>query len=444
MRCRFDGIIGKENNTPVTLKAPPSKSVGHRLLICAALADGMSKISGLELSEDILATVDCLKALGAEIELEKLGHVGSDMYEAAVKGIFTKADPVSSDALFITNRSRHGYKAPILDCRECGSTLRFMIPVCTLMYSRNMIPGNQSIKLTGSARLLSRPLEVYDDLFKYSQVTFAHNKDYVEIRGSMMSGNNKINGNISSQFVTGLLFTLPMLDGDSRLEITPPIESRPYIDITTAVLNMCGVDTEWENDTTIYMKGGQHYDPMDVTVEGDWSNGAILLVLSRLYKSIGRDIRITGLDSHSMQGDKAITGMLDAIDRGETVDITDYPDLGPVLMAYMAATGGGHMTGTSRLAIKESDRGAAMKEELAKMGVVTEVGNNDIRVNSPEEGLHRPDKPLDGHGDHRIVMSMSVLCSIYGGTIDGIEAVNKSFPSFFKTLEKAMGEENAS
>ncbi len=432
------------------IQAPPSKSIAHRLLICAALADGTSHISGLEMSADIKATIECLKALGADISLEKAEYEESssgELYNATVtgiRGLYEGGDRREDKNADPAEASSDGEEGLILDCNESGSTLRFLIPVCTLLFNNGLLPVSTPVRFKGAGRLLARPLDVYDRLFEYTYVNFTHNPDSVEVSGSLLPGDHYIDGNVSSQFITGLLLTLPMLKGSSRIKINPPVESRPYIDITISVLNEFGIDVKWEDDRTLYMPGSQIPRPVDKKVEGDWSNGAILYALAVIHRDLGRDIILTGLREESVQGDKAALSMLEAIDKGETtVDISDCPDLGPILMAYMAIKGGGRLTGTSRLSIKESDRGKAMKAELEKMGATVVVEGNDIRVIS-DGGLSAPKETIDGHNDHRIVMSMAVLCTIYGGVIEGAEAVNKSFPSFFEVLRKVGMDINVS
>ena len=437
MKCVINKTDAINASEPIFIQAPPSKSIAHRMLICAALGDGVSHISGLELSDDIKATLDCLKIMGAQVKLtEENGNTSAvcTLYTAEVTGIKGLYDnnPVNdrsgcdpSDKEFID-----------LDCKECGSTLRFLIPVCTLLYSKNILHRDQIMRFTGEGRLLARPLDVYDNLFKYTFVSFVHNPDSVWVSGSLQAGDYRLEGNVSSQFITGLLLTLPMVEGNSRVHIIPPVESRPYINITIDVLREFGVEVKWEDDNTIYIPGSQKCKPIDKTIEGDWSNGAILYTLAVLQRDRGRNIVLTGLRENSSQGDKAFINMMESIDKGDnTVDISDCPDLGPILMVYLAMKGGGTLTGTSRLSIKESDRGHAMKQELEKMGATVVVEGNDIHVQSAE-GLHAPSDVIDSHNDHRIAMSMAVLCSIYGGSIDDAEAVNKSFPSFFDTMRK--------
>ena len=381
-----------------TAKAPPSKSMAHRLLICAGFAEGESMVRGIGAvpSEDILATMDCLKALGASCRLED-GAVlvrGTDIFSAP-EGV-------------------------VLPCRECGSTLRFFIPPVLL--------GGKTATLTGSERLLGRPLSVYEEICREQGLWFLRGRESLGIRGPLGSGEYIVPGNISSQFVSGLLFALPLLAGDSTIRLLPPVESRPYIDMTMEAMKAFGVIAEWENEVTIRIPGGQKYRPAEVRVEGDWSNAAFLLAMG---------IKVTGLDSESRQGDRCCEGMFEELRRGfAEMDISDCPDLGPVLFAFAAAHGGGRFTGTRRLRDKESDRAAAMAEELEKFGAKVTVGENSVTVTA-EEGIRAPRAMLLGHGDHRIVMALSVLCVRTGGSIQGAEAVAKSFPDFFERLREA-------
>ncbi len=375
------------------VKAPPSKSMAHRLLICAGLASGKSRIEGISYSEDILATIDCLKALGAEIET-------GDTY-AEVTG----TDP-------------KGPACAVLPCRESGSTLRFIIPVCMLSPAET--------RLVGSDSLMNRPLIVYERLFAERGLQFKKSGNSLSIKGKLPPGTYSFAGNVSSQFASGLLFALPLLGEDSRIELMPPVESRPYIDMTVSALNGFGVKADWVNETEITIPGCQRYMPRELTVEGDWSNSAFLIAMG---------IPVTGLDDKSLQGDRICTEYYAALDDGcPVLDISDCPDLGPVLFAYAAMHSGGRFTGTDRLRLKESDRCESMKAELEKFGTEVIVGENEITVRS---GISRPKVPLDSHNDHRIAMAMSVLCAAVGGTIRGAEAVSKSFPDYFEVISSA-------
>ena len=375
------------------IKAPPSKSMAHRLLIAAGLSNGVSRVTGIAPSEDVSATVDCLRLLGAKITL--------------ANGVATVCgtDPKKSSGA-------------TLPCRESGSTLRFFLPLCLL--------SGGTATLTGSAKLLSRPLSVYETLAKEKGFALAETETAVRVSGRLTAGEYVVPGNVSSQFVSGLLFALPLLDGDSTIKLLPPVESRNYIDLTLAALAEHGVRAEWTDETTLAVKGGQTYFPHDAAVEGDWSNAAPFLALG---------LDVIGLDADSLQGDRVCTESFRLLDAGRaTLDLTDCPDLAPVLMAYAAMRRGGTFTGTHRLRFKESDRGAAMAQELAKFGVDVSVGWDEITV---EGGLRAPSETLEGHGDHRVVMALSVLCARTGGTIAGAEAVRKSFPDFFEKLRLA-------
>ena len=379
-----------------TLPAPPSKSMAHRLLLCAGLCKGESVVRNVAFSEDIRATMDVLRAIGARIDPDQ-EHVfikGADVRRASC------AEPVS--------------------CRESGSTLRFAIPLLLL--------SGEPFTLTGHGRLMQRPQSVYADLCRKQGLRFEQNGDAITLAGPLQAGDFEIPGDISSQFVSGLLFALPLLDADSTIRLLPPVESRSYIDMTLAALKAFGITAGWADETTLIVPGGQQYRPWDIAVEGDWSNAAFFHAL----RALGHDVRVTGLRQDALQGDRVCVPYFEALQAGcPTLDISDCPDLGPVLMAAAAGLHGCTLTGTRRLAIKESDRGAAMAEELAKLGVTCEIGENAITVSA---GLHPPTEPLCGHNDHRIVMACAVLLTRVGGTIIGAEAVSKSFPDFFDRL----------
>lgn len=374
--------------------APPSKSMAHRLLICAGVSrGGESVVRGVALSQDVLATLDCLAALGAQYEYET--------GVAKVRGADVFSPPEHA----------------ALPCRECGSTLRFFIPLALL--------SERELTMTGSETLLDRPLSVYKDICVAQSLRLKKRGGKLRLQGPLSPGEYRIPGNISSQFVSGLLFALPLLDSESVLRLLPPVESRPYIDMTLAALREFGVTAEWTDELTLQIPGGQAYQPREVSVEGDWSNASFFLALG---------VPVTGLREDSLQGDRVCVKYFKALDAGNAeLDISDCPDLGPVLFAYAAMRHGGRFTGTRRLQIKESDRGAAMQEELRKFGVAVEIEENRVTVGC---SLSAPTEILDGHNDHRVVMALSVLCAQTGGTIAGAEAVNKSFPDFFDRLKE--------
>ena len=381
--------------------APPSKSMAHRLLIGAALAEGESIVRGLSPSEDILATCDCLDALGAEI-----------------------SSATSSDAC--TVRGMEGVPSSssprTLYCRESGSTLRFLLPLC--------LDGVPTV-LRGQGRLLARPMEIYRELCERRGIAFAQNEEGITVCGRLTSGKYSLRGDVSSQFITGLLFALPRLEGDSRICLTTHLESRSYLDLTLDALHTFGIRVEWRGERELYIPGNQRYRAADVTVEGDHSNAAFLGALNAL----GGQVTVDGLREDSLQGDRIWRAHLTALGAGcPTISLADCPDLGPVLMAVAAAGQGAVFTDAARLRIKESDRGVAMAQELAAFGVAVEISPDGGIITVRGGTLRTPDRVLCGHNDHRIVMSLALLCTLTGGSISDARAVAKSMPEFFEVL----------
>ena len=382
-----------------SVTAPPSKSAAHRALICAALGVRMTRVNNVSFSDDINATLYCLEKMGAKVER------GEDFV------ILGGLNPFSTPSCE-------------LYCGESGSTLRFLIPLCML--------SSNPITLTGSERLFSRNLEVYREIAAQNEITFDLKKDNLTIKGNLKSGHYKVRGDISSQFISGLMFALPLLSGDSVLEITENFESAPYVAITQHALNNAGVRIE--NQDRIYkIKGSGQYDCEDITVEGDYSNAAFL----DGFNLLGGSVEVAGLREDSLQGDKVYQRFYSELSSGvKQFDLTDCPDLAPVMFALASSMGGAEFTGTKRLKIKESDRAAAMAEELKKFGISVTVEENRVIVESGT--LKAPSEWLHSHNDHRIVMALSLLCSAVGGVIDGAEAVAKSYPDYFEKI-KSLG-----
>ncbi len=386
-----------------SVSAPPSKSLAHRLLICAGMSEGESIIHGISDSEDILATLDCLSAFGAKYE--RTGN-GSTLKISGVN--FKEAAPKSS-----------------LACRESGSTLRFFIPPA-------LLSGNNTM-FCGSETLMKRPMEVYKKLCSDGGMLFGCDGNSIIVKGKLRSGSYSVVGNISSQFISGLLFALPLCEGDSKINITPPIESRSYIDLTLAALDEFGVKASWQDEHTIFIPGSQRYKPREASVEGDYSNAAFL----DAFNLLGGSVKTEGLKENSLQGDSVYSRYFEMIAKGSpSIHIGDCPDLGPIMFAMSAAKYGGIFSGTRRLKIKESDRAEAMATELRKFGVSVSVSDDSVVIYPSD--FHAPTAPLNGHNDHRIVMSLSVLLSVCGGEIHGAEAVAKSFPDFFEKIS-ALG-----
>lgn len=383
--CRLQGAVA----------APPSKSMAHRLLLGAALSGETCTLSGVEASEDVLATVDCLRALGADV-----GWEGEEI--TVDPRDFPRAD------------------APLLSCRESGSTLRFFLPLALCL--------GREVTFTGKGRLLERPLGVYEDLCLRHGFAFRREKNAIVLCGSLQSGDYEIAGGVSSQFITGLLFALVYLGGDSTLTVLPPFESRSYVDLTLAALRQFGADVFFESECRIRIRPSRLHG-YSGRIEGDYSNAAFL----EAFRRTGSELSIGNLSPQSLQGDRVYAAYFDAIEAGvPTLDLSDCPDLGPVLFALAALKNGATFTGTDRLRIKESDRGQAMREELSKLGGELLIGENRITV--PQKPLRYGGIPLSGHNDHRIVMALSVILAQTGGTVEGAEAVRKSYPRFFEEI----------
>lgn len=387
-----------------TVQAPPSKSMAHRLLLAAALANGESTVRGVAFSEDILATLDGISGFGAEARID-----GDTVF---VRGVCPA----------------EGKGSHLLPCRECGSTLRFLIPLCFL--------GGGSYRLTGSERLLSRPLSVYRKIAEEQGLTLSVGTDGITAEGRLAPGDYTVRGDESSQYISGLLFALPLLSADSTLTVTLPFESRPYVAMTVAALSAFGIRIDRKAENVFHIPGKQNYTPADVTVEGDYSNAAFL----DAFTLAGGDVTVTGLSTDSLQGDRIYRDLYPILGNGtEDIFLGDCPDLAPVLFTAAALAGRKtplRFTGTRRLRIKESDRAAAMAAELGKCGIRLAVEEDSVTVYPGAPTA--PKEPLCGHNDHRVVMSLSVLLSVTGGVLHGAEAVKKSYPAFFSVI-RALG-----
>ena len=379
--------------------APPSKSVAHRLLVACALSDGQSVIRGISQSEDMLATLSCVRALGAKAKTE-----GSVAYIQSCK------------------------KAPlenaVFDCNESGSTLRFFLPIVLAL-------GAKNCTFKGTARLIQRGIGVYDEVFAQNGVKVQKEADTITVWGRLASGNYTVRGDVSSQYITGLLIALSLLDEDSTITVIEPFESRAYVDITVDVMKKCGVDIQRADKNVFVVKGGQRFKSGNYTVEGDWSNSAFLLA----FNYIGGEVQVEGLAEDSVQGDKVCKRCFEQLEcQNAVIDVSDCPDLAPILFAVSAMKSGATFVGTRRLKIKESDRAETMAEELSKYGIKADIQENSVTIYGGN--LHEPNATISGHNDHRIVMANAVILSKVGGTIDGIEAVKKSYPNFFEEIAK--------
>lgn len=381
------------------LNIPASKSCAHRAVICAALAKGKSKISGITMSKDIEATIEAMRSLGASFEIN-----GSELTVNGMNGNFRgQAD---------------------IDCNESGSTLRFVIPIAAAL-------GVHTI-FRGKGRLPMRPVDIYIRELSEHGVKFITEKMPYEIDGRLCGGTYKIEGNVSSQFITGLLFALPLVSEDSKIILTSRLESRPYVDITIDMLRRFGIVIN-ETESGFTIKGGQTYTPCDERVEGDYSQAAFFYVANAL----GSQVEIGNLNPDSVQGDKKIIELIDiACENGKIkgykADCSDIPDLVPILSVLGAyGSEASLIYNAERLRIKESDRLAACADMLNKLGGNVSVTADGLDI-QPVAKLHGG--VIDGFGDHRIVMAAAIAALRCDGEviIKGAEAAEKSYPDFFK------------
>lgn len=388
------------SKTSGEVSAPPSKSFAHRYLIGSVLSRGKCVIKNIADSDDISATLSCIEQLG-----------GSVTKDGNIVTVIPTNEKQIENAVF--------------DCKESGSTLRFFIPVV-------LATGAKNCTFLGSERLLARGIKEYEKLFENSDVIIKSDEKAIEVNGTLSAGNYEISGEVSSQYTTGMLFALSGLFGKSTLKITGNAESRAYVDMTIKVLKDFGADIAEPEKNFFEINGKGRLSPGEFTVEGDWSNAAFLIALSRLLGTIS----VSGLNENSVQGDRFSSVAFDALD-GENaeIDLKDCPDLAPILFSYAAYKNGGKFINTRRLRVKESDRANVMAEELKKFGANVKVYENSVEIEKTQ--LKPPIVSLCGHNDHRIVMALSVLAAVIGAEIDGAEAVNKSYPDFFRVIKKA-------
>lgn len=416
----MSSVLVKGGKLTGTIAAPPSKSQTHRAIICASLAKGVSTVSPIELSEDIIATLNAVSALGAEVEM--------------------RGNSVIIDG---TNTFNKGFAA--IDCGESGSTLRFILPLAAA--------GGVTSYFTGRGKLPSRPIDTLLSELQNHGINADGTSLPLTISGRLTSGTFTLPGNITSQFISGLLLCLPLIDEDSEIVLTSPLQSVNYVDITIDCMESFGVKVE-KTPNGYLIKGGQSYTPQSFTIEGDWSQAAFFLAAG----SLGGDCVITHLNPASKQGDKAIADILSRFGaniawqgdgsiratstplKAIDIDASNIPDLVPILSVVAAfSEGTTTISGAARLRIKESDRLSAVCDNLTRLGVeVTEKpdgliikGTNTIKSAS-----------LEGYNDHRIVMSMAIaaLKAPEPVLITDYYSINKSYPTFFEDFGKLGGE----
>ena len=393
-----------------SVTVPPSKSMAHRALLCAGLAAGTTQIQGILPSQDMEATCRALTALGASIARQ--GSL------ARVQGVAGRP------------------KAPQgpVDCGESGSTLRFLIPAFAL--------ASAPARLTGRGRLPQRPLGPYGAIFHGQGLPFAQDETGVSFQGPLAPGDYTLPGDVSSQFISGLLFALPLLPGDSHIRIQPPFESRGYVNMTLQVMDAFGVQAAFLDGLTLHVPGNQRFTApaAPFLVEGDDSQAAFFLTLDAILG----DVSVAGLSLRSIQGDRVMGEILARCGHvpGQpprplapfVADLGDCPDLGPILMTLgLFCQGESRLLNAGRLRLKESDRGTAMAQELSKLGGQASLAGDEIRI---RQSRLRPGPALSSHGDHRIAMALAVaaLGARIPADIQGAEAVEKSYPDFWKDL----------
>lgn len=415
--------------------APPSKSDSHRAILCAGLSANETEIEHIVLSEDVKATIEALKTMGVTIE-EKV----------SVERYTTLKINNPWMAAYYASGKRLNCGPLKIDCRESGSTARFMIPLFHL--------SEAPVTFYGAPALSRRPYTPYYDIFKAQSETVQFHTDSghlpLTISGTLKAGVYPIVGNISSQFISGLLMSLPLLDGDSEIIVTPPLESKAYIDLTLACLSAFHIAVETSDALHYKIKGNQRYSGAQYRVEGDFSAAAFWLVATAL----GNEVAVSGLSRTSKQADQDILVFFEGAYRWEedvlwvdeneanqcTFDVSQCPDLVPILAVYCALSKGtSKIIGASRLRIKESDRLKAITTELNKMGADIEELEDALVINGVSQ-FHGAQ--VDAWNDHRIAMALAIAATRADGPviIKGAESVSKSYPDFWNDYIELGGD----
>ena len=387
---------------------PPSKSLAHRLILCAALAEGESRIRSLSFSRDILATLRCCAALGAEWE-----RAGDDAIR--MRGIAGEPWP-------------GGY--PLMDCGESGSTLRFLIPITLAVAGGGVF--------TGHGRLMRRPETPYFDLFKEKGIAYSLIGDYLRIEGRLDAGTYRLPGNVSSQFFTGLLYALASVEGESRIMATTRLESADYVALTVDALAQSGVQVT--SGDGVFSVSGQRFRPLNTEVENDWSQAGFWLAA----QGLGSKLTLRGMNEASHQGDRCVTELLRRLDTSGDVeiDVSRCPDLAACLAARAAVRQGKcRIGGAARLRTKESDRLRTVTAALNAMGARV-IEQADALIIEGVDALHGR-CTIDCAGDHRIAMMAAVAatrCQDGDIRLHGADCVNKSYPDFWEVYRMLGGE----
>ncbi|ATV35002.1 3-phosphoshikimate 1-carboxyvinyltransferase [Fusobacterium pseudoperiodonticum] len=401
---KVDKLVGE-------LSPPPSKSVLHRYIIASSLAKGISKIENISFSEDIIATIEAMKKLGAKIE-QKDNYLlidGSDTFKNLNENIE-------------------------IDCNESGSTLRFLFPLS--------IVKENKVLFKGRGKLFKRPMTPYFKNFEKFKIKHSYiDENAILLEGQLKAGIYEIDGNISSQFITGLLFSLPLLDGESKIIINGKLESSNYIDISLDCLSKFGIKIINNSYQEFIIEGNQSYKVGNYRTEADYSQAAFFLVAN----AIGSKIKINDLSEDSLQGDKKIIDYISEIDNWNSKDTlvldgSETPDIIPILSLKAAVSGKKiEIVNVERLRIKESDRLKATVEELSKLNFDLIEKKDSILINSRENfEANKNEKivSLSAHSDHRIAMMIAIAATCYDGEIllDNLDCVKKSYPNFWEVF----------
>lgn len=386
-----------------TVAPPPSKSMSHRLLLCAALAEGESRLTHVAFSEDIKATLRCIEALGASYSQE-----GGDTL--AVKGIGGKKT-TEKEAL------------PVFDCGESGSTLRFMIPLALAVAGGGVF--------TGKGRLMERPQKPYFDIFDRLGISYEQKNGALTVRGNLTAGEYRLPGDVSSQFFTGLLYALALVEGESRIIPTTELESSGYIAMTAEAMAASGVAVNMpsEKEPFFRVRGKARYSPVNAAVEADWSQAAFWYAAVNL----GSELNIKGMNLSSLQGDRAAKDLFALLAKpGDvTIDVSGCPDLVPPLAAAAAVRRGKTvLTNAARLRLKESDRLESVRTALSALGAEVEEGQDSLSIQGVDS---LKGGEVDCCNDHRIAMMAAVSATACTGPVRllGAECVSKSYPDFW-------------
>lgn len=382
-----------------SIPAIPSKSQAHRLLLCAAFADNVTDLICPQTNRDIQATVDCLNAIGADITRTSHGY--------RIRPIRTVPDTA------------------VLNCCESGSTLRFLLPIAGAL--------GIDARFSMEGRLSQRPLSpLWEEMERMGCRLTRPDADHIRCQGKLHPGLYQIDGGVSSQFVTGLLFALSLLDDSSTLELTGQVESVPYIRMTQTALSLFGVDTP-QTDWRFCVKPAAFHTPGQVQTEGDWSNAAFWLAA----KSLGSSVTVSGLMPDSPQGDRAAAHWLEALEHWQQIDAAHIPDLVPILAVVAGAKKGAVFTNAGRLRIKESDRLESAAQLIRELGGCARIEGDRLIVH----GTGYSGGKVDAFADHRIAMSAAIAATVCSApvTITGAEAVAKSYPSFWNDYQALGG-----